>query len=131
MRAKKQAKRIARRLLNLCVVNGALDESRVHRAAKRIAAIAGNQGRSSVLAQFLRLVRIERGRRTAAIESASPLSTDLRTAIERGLARLYGPGICAEYADRPSLIGGVRIQVGSDVYDGSVLAGIRALERRF
>jgi F-type H+-transporting ATPase subunit delta len=32
---------------------------------------------------------------------------------------------------RPSLIGGTRIQVGSDVYDGSILAGLRALENSF
>jgi F0F1-type ATP synthase delta subunit len=29
------------------------------------------------------------------------------------------------------LIGGVRIQVGSDVYDGSILAGLVALENSF
>jgi F0F1-type ATP synthase delta subunit len=29
------------------------------------------------------------------------------------------------------LIGGVRIQVGSDVYDGSVRAGLAALEKSF
>jgi F0F1-type ATP synthase delta subunit len=29
------------------------------------------------------------------------------------------------------LIGGMRIQVGSDVYDGSVLARLAAFEKRF
>jgi F-type H+-transporting ATPase subunit delta len=31
----------------------------------------------------------------------------------------------------PALIGGMRIKVGSDVYDGSVQARLSALEERF
>jgi len=36
------------------------------------------------------------------------------------LATLYGPGLNASFTHSPALIGGVRIRVGSDVYDGSV-----------
>jgi F-type H+-transporting ATPase subunit delta len=35
------------------------------------------------------------------------------------------------FAQRPSLIGGLRIQIGSDVYDGSVLARLTALKSSF
>ena len=35
------------------------------------------------------------------------------------------------FGHRPALIGGMRIQVGSDVYDGSVRAGLAALEKKF
>jgi len=51
--------------------------------------------------------------------------------IEAGLKRRYGPGLTAVFAHRPALIGGMRIQVGSDVYDGSVRAGLAALEQSF
>ena len=59
------------------------------------------------------------------------LPTDLRAAIEEGLSKQYGPGLTATFAHRDSLIGGVRIQVGSDVYDGSILGRLRALEQSF
>ena len=72
-----------------------------------------------------------RARRTATIESATPLPADLRVAVEAGLTRLYGPGLTTAFAYRTALIGGLRIQVGSDVYDGSVLARLATLQRSF
>jgi F-type H+-transporting ATPase subunit delta len=59
------------------------------------------------------------------------LPPDLQAGIEAGLKRRYGPGLTAVFAQRPALIGGMRIQVGSDVYDGSVRAGLAALEQSF
>jgi F-type H+-transporting ATPase subunit delta len=59
------------------------------------------------------------------------LPPDLQASIEAGLARRYGPGLSTAFAHRPALIGGMRIQVGSDVYDGSVRAGLAALEKSF
>jgi F-type H+-transporting ATPase subunit delta len=55
----------------------------------------------------------------------------LQGTIEAGLTRRYGPGLNTAFAHRPALIGGMRIQVGSDVYDGSVRAGLAALGKRF
>jgi F0F1-type ATP synthase delta subunit len=34
------------------------------------------------------------------------------------------------FTENPTLLGGVRIQVGSDVYDGSIRARLNALETR-
>jgi F-type H+-transporting ATPase subunit delta len=58
-----------------------------------------------------------------------PLPPDVQAATQARLRRMYGPGLTTLFSDRPALIGGMRIQVGSDVYDGSVLAGLAALER--
>ena len=38
-------------------------------------------------------------------------------------------GSALSFVLNPALIGGMRIQVGSDVYDGSVQAGLAALEK--
>ena len=43
------------------------------------------------------------------------------------MARAYGPGMSTSYAENAALIGGMRLKVGSDVYDGSVLAALRTL----
>jgi F-type H+-transporting ATPase subunit delta len=59
------------------------------------------------------------------------LSAEVRAATEASLTRLYGSGLRITFSETPSLIGGMRIQVGSDVYDGSVLGRLTALEKTF
>jgi F-type H+-transporting ATPase subunit delta len=76
-------------------------------------------------------VKLDLARHTAQVESAVPLPEDLRASVQAGLARTYGLGISASFAHNPGLIGGMRIKVGSDVYDGSVRARLAALEKGF
>jgi F-type H+-transporting ATPase subunit delta len=130
MRTNKQAKGTAKRLLGLCLVNDKLDESRTREVAQRVAA-TGRSDCRAILKHFLRLVRLDRAQHAANIESATPLPSDLRIDILASLARRYGPGLTSTFTIRPSLIGGVRIQVGSDVYDSTVLARLAAIEKGF
>jgi F-type H+-transporting ATPase subunit delta len=130
MKTTRQAQREARRLFRLCFVDRSLDEERVRRVVQRMID-AGRPGRLAVLSRFQRLVRLDRTAHSARIESVTPLPADVRTSIESGLARIYGRGIVTSYADNPTLLGGVRITVGSDVYDGSIQGRLSALEARF
>ena len=132
MTINRQAKREATKLFRLCKLNGLADEARIRQVARRIIA-AGYRESPAILAHFRRLVRLDQEQHTAKIESATPLPVELRAEIETNLQRLYGPGLglMTEFIDRPSLIGGMRIQVGSDVYDGSVLGRLAALEKTF
>jgi F-type H+-transporting ATPase subunit delta len=130
MMSNKRVKREAKQLFHLCLVNGLLDEDRVRQVVGRVIA-AGYRDGPALLAHFVRLVRLERTKHTARVESANPLPADLRTVAESSLARLYGPGVTTAFVHSPALIGGMRIQVGSDLYDGSVLARLRALEKNF
>ena len=130
MKINKQARSEAKQLFRFCLVNGLLDENRVRNVVQDVIA-AGRRDCPAILSHFRRLVRLEIVRRTATVESAVPLPPDLQAGIEAGLKRRYGPGLTAVFAHRPALIGGMRIQVGSDVYDGSVRAGLAALEQSF
>ena len=130
MKINKQAKREAKQLFRFCLVNGLLDENRVRNVVQDVIA-AGRRDCPAILSHFRRLVRLEIVRRTATVESAAPLPPDLRASIEAGLTRRFGPGLSTVFAQRPALIGGMRIQVGSDVYDGSVRGGLEALEKSF
>jgi len=130
MKISKKTKDEARQLHHLCTVNGLLDENRVRQVVQRVIAAKKRDG-AAILAQFFRLVRLDYARHTAAIESATPLSADVQASIQAGLTRRYGPGLTMEFSQRPALIGGVRVQVGCDVYDGSVRAGLEALEKSF
>ena len=89
------------------------------------------RGYLAFLSFFQRLVKLECARHTAEVESAVPLPADLRATVEAGLQSAYGLRINILFAHRPELIGGMRIKVGSDVYDGSVRSGLAALETTF
>jgi F-type H+-transporting ATPase subunit delta len=130
MKIRKKAKDEARQLYHLCTVNGRLDENRVRQVVQRVIAAKRRDG-SAILAQFVRLVRLDCARHTAAIESATPLPADVQAVIQAGLTRRYGPGLTMAFSQRPALLGGIRVQVGCDVYDGSVRAGLEALEKSF
>jgi F-type H+-transporting ATPase subunit delta len=130
MKSNKRAKRQAKQLLRLCRVDSLLDEDRIRQVVQHVVA-TGRRDRPAILTYFLRLVRLERAQHAANVESASPLPANLQSAIQASLLRRYGLGLNTTFTLRPSLIGGVRIQVGSDVYDGSVQAKLAALEKSF
>ena len=130
MQTRKHAERDARELFRLCLVGGTLDEVRVRQVVQLVIA-AARSGGLNVLSRFQRLVRLDVTRHYAEVDSAAPLPADVRAGIEAGLSRLYGPDVATAFAEDPALIAGVRIKVGSDVYDGSVKGNLAALESRF
>ena len=129
MTSTKKVTRAARQLFRLCLVDGQLDERRVRQAAAQLAA-SPRRGTLTILTAFQRLVRLHTDRYRAVVESATTLPSTLRTEIEGNLSRLYGRGLQASFTENTALIGGMRITVGSDVYDGSVRARLAALEAR-
>jgi F-type H+-transporting ATPase subunit delta len=129
MKSNRKVKRAARQLYRACLVDGLLDPGRVRQVTQRIAA-SPRRGSLRLLSDFRRLVRLDHDRHTALVESAAPISSGLRDSIQVDLTRLYGPGLVASFVDNPALIGGLRIKVGSDVYDTSVRSRLAALEAR-
>jgi len=130
MKITRKARREAKRLFRLCLVNGFVDEGRTRQVVQGIIQ-AKRRGGLALLLQFWRLVKLERARHTAEVESAVPVPEDLRASIEASLTRAYGPGISASFVHNPGLIGGMRLKVGSDVYDGSVRGRLAELEKNF
>jgi F-type H+-transporting ATPase subunit delta len=130
MQPNKQSKREAKRLFRMCLVDGGLHRDTVLRVTRAVAT-GGARDRLAVLAHLLRLVKLDVALRTATIESATELPADVRTEIAAALAHRYARTLTATFAQRPELIGGVRIQVGCNVYDGSVRARLAALEKSF
>jgi F-type H+-transporting ATPase subunit delta len=130
MKISKQARREAKELFRVCLANGLLDENRVRQAVQAVIA-QKPRGFVAILSHFQRLVKLDLNRRTARVESATPLSPDIQAAVQSNLGRKYGPGLNISFAQNPALIGGMRIQVGSDVYDGSVQARLAELREAF
>src|SRR5262249_40595734 len=130
MKISKQARRDAKELFQACRVNGLLDEAKARQAVQQVVA-QKPRGCVSILAHFQRLVRLELERRTARVESAGPLSAEQHRALQENLTRRYGPGLNIAFGQNPALLGGVRIKVGSDVFDGSVESRLRGLAESF
>jgi F-type H+-transporting ATPase subunit delta len=130
MVSKKAARREAKRILGQCMHDAVLDEARLRQIAREIAA-SGARERLAVLTELERLVRLYETEHTAAVESAAPLPDALRAELSAALKVRYGDHLAMTFSERPSLIGGVRIRVGSDVYDDTVLARLAALEKSF
>ena len=130
MKITRQARREATELYRRCLVKGVLEESRAQRLIRQLIA-SKPRGYLVTLVYFRRLVKLDRARHTAKIESAVLLSADLQTNLQAELEQAYGPALNTRFLHNPALIGGMRIQVGSDVYDGSVRFRLAALEQSF
>jgi F-type H+-transporting ATPase subunit delta len=130
MKISKQARREAKQVFRSCLVNGALQEDRARQVVNLVIELKP-RGYVAILNHFQRLVKLELERRTAKVESAVPLSPELQASVQAGLARIYGPGVNISFTQNPALIGGLRLKVGSDVYDGSIQARLAALEQSF
>jgi F-type H+-transporting ATPase subunit delta len=129
MKATRKTRRAARRLFRVCQVDGRPDAERVRLVTQRVAG-SGRRGTLAILGDFSRLARLDRDGHRAIVESATPLPDGLRINLLRDLARVYGQGLETSFEVNPRLIGGMRIRVGSDVYDASVRAKLAALEAR-
>ena len=130
MKISKQARRDAKQMFRSCLVNGLLDETRARQVVQQVID-QKPRGYMAILTHFQRLVKLDVARRTARIEGAIQLPENLRVGVQTGLARKYGPGLTVSFAQNTDLIGGLRVQVGSDVYDGSVCARLAELADRF
>ena len=129
MKGNRRTRRLGRQLFQLCLVDGKLDPGRVRQVAKRLAD-GSERNTLAVMSQFQRMVRLDHAEHTAVIESAEPLTDEVRRVVEAELTRLHGADLGISVATNPALIGGMRITVGSSVYDGSVRGRLKALERQ-
>jgi F-type H+-transporting ATPase subunit delta len=130
MKISKQAKRDAKQLFRSCRADGLLDENRVRQVVQQVIA-RKPRGYLAILSHFHRLVKLDIEQRTARVESPVPLPGDLQDGVTERLNRIYGAGLSIAFAQNPALIGGLRIKVGCDVYDGSVRARLNALAESF
>ena len=130
MKISKLALRGARELFRSCRVNGLLDENRVRQAVSLLLS-QKPRGYMEIVARFHRLVKLDLEQRAARVESATPLPPDLQNEVAAGIKKKYGNGVNLSFAQNPSLIGGLRIQVGSDLYDGSVKMKLEKLSESF
>ena len=129
MKISRESRRLARELFRLSLVDGRLDAGRVMEISERVIA-KKPRGYRQILKELSRLVRLELDRRHAIIESASPLDESSASNIANILKERFGNDISTEFRTSPGLIGGLRIKLGSDVWDGSISNRLAALSQQ-
>lgn len=130
MKVSKQARRDAKSLFRACVEDGNLKDDRVKKAVQNVVD-QKPRGYIQILNHFLRLVKTDIQNRTARVESANSLDDTAKKSIEELLTNRYGNALMISFDVNPELIGGLRIQVGSDVYDGSVRSRLQKIGESF
>ena len=127
MQIPKEARRQARELFDSALdAYERPDRERVLRIADLLVKSAPRHA-LQILKEFARLVRLESAKHHALIESAVEIDASSREAIVASLRKLDGGEVTVETRVDPSLIGGSRIRLGSEVWDASVRSRLAAL----
>ncbi len=130
MKVSKDALRTARQLLQATLVNGLLEADRARAFVGKIAE-KKPRGYLQILSAYVNLLRLELGKRHAVVDSAIELGADLQSSVMADLRKKYGKDLTFEFKSNPELLGGMRVKVGSDVWDGSVRARLQQLQDKF
>lgn len=129
MKINKETRQLSRQLLRSSFTDGQLDSGRV---ASLVKSLIEKKPRHhvQVLDAYKRLLRLEVQKRSATIESASELAPDAAKQMVENLQRRYGTDLSTEFVVNPELLGGMRIRVGSDVWDSSVRNRLQRLQQQ-
>ena len=126
MKRDQKITKLAKKLLELSKDSGVVTESKV---AEVLAGFQQVQHRRhlTVLKTFLNYLRREVALQTAVVSTPTGLSEDVIKAIEVQFSKLYNRPVNAVTQPDTSLIAGVRVRVGDDVYDASVAGRLQRL----
>jgi F-type H+-transporting ATPase subunit delta len=126
MAAAKQTKLLAKQLFKLSVVNGEV-------SAERVAGVLGwiekHQPRHplALLQAYHRLVANELAKSRAVVEHAGSVNEATLQSIAAAMSKKYSRPVTSVAKSNPSLLAGLRVRIGSDVYESSVAGQLATL----
>lgn len=129
MKINKETRQVSRQLLRSSFADGQLDRSRVSQLVKTLVE-QKPRNYLKILDAYKRLLRLEVEKRSATIESASELAPAAAASLVQNLRRKYGLDLTMKIIVNPDLLGGMRIRVGSDVWDSSVRNRLQRLQQQ-
>jgi F-type H+-transporting ATPase subunit delta len=130
MKISKDAQRTARQLLRASLTEGHLNADLVRKITRTVVE-RKPRGYLQILTAYAKLLRLETERHHALVESAAELSPELRQSVEAELRKKRGANLTFAFVVNPDLLGGIRVKVGSDVWDGSVRSRLERLRLAF
>jgi F-type H+-transporting ATPase subunit delta len=129
MRTAKEARKVSGMLFQNSFTEGKLDKEKI---SHMVESLLAERPRHYVdaLKDYQRLIRLETEKRHAVIESATQLNSGLANQIVTNLRARYGDDLTTEFRTNPDLLGGLRIKIGDDVWDGSVKKRLHKLQEQ-
>ena len=126
MKRDKKITQLAKKLVELSKDNGVVTKAKVGEVLAGLKQVK-HRHHLTVLKAFLVYLRREVALQTAVVSTPAALSADALAAIEAKFSSVYGRTITAVIKQDTSLIAGVRVRVGDDVYDASVSGRLQRL----
>ena len=126
MKRDKKIIRLAKKLVELSKDNGVVTVARVGEVLAGLKQVQ-HRHHLTVLKSFLNYLRREIALQTAVVSTPAALSDEALKAIEATYSKMYGRPVTAVTKQDTSLIAGVRVRVGDDVYDASVAGRLQRL----
>jgi|SRR5215469_5727837 len=129
MKISKEARKVSREMFRNSFTSNKLDEEKI---SKMVQSVIAKKPRhfGDMLKDYQRLLKLEVDKRHAVIESATPLNRSIGDQIVSNLKARYGEDLSTEFRTNPELLGGLRIKIGSDVWDGSVKSRLNQLQEQ-
>ncbi len=129
MKINKETRQVSRALLRASFRDGSMDWNRVNQFVQTLIK-QKPRNYIKILDAFRRLLRLEVEKRSATIESATAMAPDAAAELAQNLKTKYGSDLTTKFVVNPELLGGMRIRVGSDVWDSSVRNGLQRLQQQ-
>jgi F-type H+-transporting ATPase subunit delta len=127
MKLNKEIRQLSRKMLQASFTDGQLDPGRI---SSLVDSLIARKPRNYIdaLKNYRRLLRLELEKRHATVETSSEVDPAIRSEIVANLKSKYGNDLSTEFHVDPQLLGGMRVRVGNDVWDGSVRNRLERLE---
>ena len=119
MRADKKTRLLAKQLFKLSVVNGAVSAEQVTGVLGYVEKTSPRQA-VTLLKLYHQYIATELAKSEAVVEHAGPVSDAALQAIGAAMTKKYSRPVTASAKANPKLLAGLRVRIGSDVYESTV-----------
>ncbi|HZR04577.1 MAG TPA: F0F1 ATP synthase subunit delta [Candidatus Udaeobacter sp.] len=128
MKINKEIRQLSRKMLRASFTDGQLDTGRIKSLVDSLIAKKPRHY-IEVLKNYKRLLRLELEKREARVETANEVDSATSSELVTNLKKKYGGDLTTKFIVNPELLGGMRIRVGSDVWDGTVRNRLERLQQ--
>jgi F-type H+-transporting ATPase subunit delta len=129
MKINKEIRQLSREMLRASFTDGQPDRGKIESIVQSLIAKKPRHY-IDILQYYKRLLRLEIEKRHAKIESAIELAAQAAFDIGARLKRKHGNDLTSEFVVDPTLLGGLRVRVGSDVWDGTLRNRLERLQQQ-